>query len=56
MSFDLKSWSEANGFAYSPFGYQHTGKMDSDVICREGLITTSDDVNGWLQSFPQMSL
>jgi hypothetical protein len=41
MDFDLKTWSETNGFVWSP--YQRTGEIVGDLVCQQGLITVTDD-------------
>ena len=42
MEFDLKSWSERNKFVYCPYS-RRDGKIDGDVVCEWGIITTADD-------------
>ena len=42
MDFDLKSWSETNGFVWSPYS-RRDGKPDGDLVCQQGLISKADD-------------
>jgi hypothetical protein len=39
MDFDLKSWSETNGFVWCLYT-RRDGKADGDLVCQQGTITT----------------